>query len=82
MYESFHFFDKFGTNIIVIAVLNFEWDNILNNARLLLDFLHDYGFDYNSVELIQSPIPIYASDNGNTHQYPVEHVDIGIESVL
>lgn len=57
-----------------IADISIEWDNILNNARLLLDFLHDYGFDYNSVELIQSPIPIYASDNGNTHQYPVERL--------
>lgn len=31
-----------------ISNISFAWDNILNNVRLLLDFLHDYGFDYTS----------------------------------
>lgn len=64
-----------------IATISIEWDIILNNARLLLDFLYDYGFDYNSVELIQSPIPIVISDKSNqknTYQYPVERLYLTI----
>ena len=60
-----------------ISNISFAWDNILNNVRLLLDFLHDYGFDYTSVEVLQSPIPIFISNEGsqeNTYQYPVEDV--------
>lgn len=60
-----------------IAAISTEWDSILNNARLLLDFLHDYGFDYTSVELLHSPIPIFISNEGsreNTCQYPVERL--------
>ena len=60
-----------------IAAISTEWDSTLNNARLLLDFLHDYGFDYTSVELLHSPIPIFISNEGsreNTCQYPVERL--------
>lgn len=60
-----------------LAAISTEWDSILNNARLLLDFLHDYGFDYTSVELLHSPIPIFISNEGsreNTCQYPVERL--------
>lgn len=60
-----------------IAVISSEWDSILDNARLLLDFLYDYGFDYASVELLPSPIPIFISDENsreNTYQYPVERL--------
>lgn len=60
-----------------IAAISTEWDITLNNARLLLDFLHDYGFDYTSVELLHSPIPIFISNEGsreNTCQYPVERL--------
>lgn len=60
-----------------LAAISTEWDSILNNARLLLDFLHDYGFGYTSVELLQSPIPIFISNEGsrdNTYQYPVERL--------
>lgn len=60
-----------------IAAISTEWDITLNNARLLLDFLYDYGFDYTSVELLHSPIPIFISNEGsreNTCQYPVERL--------
>lgn len=60
-----------------ISAISIKWDNILNNAQLLLDFLHDYGFDYSSVELLPSPIPIFMSDEGNqdsAYQYPVERL--------
>lgn len=60
-----------------IAIISSEWDSILDNARLLLDFLYDYGFVYASVELLPSPIPIFISDENsrkNTYQYPVERL--------
>lgn len=64
-----------------ISNISFAWDNILNNVRLLLDFLHDYGFDYTSVEVLQSPIPIFISNEGsqeNTYQYPVERLYLNV----
>lgn len=60
-----------------IANISLEWDNILSNAQLLLDFLHDYGFDYNSTELLPSSIPVFMSSGSNqedTYQYPVERL--------
>lgn len=69
--------DEKGRVYSTIAAISTEWDNILDNARLLLDFLYDYGFDYTSVELLQSPIPIFISGKGsqeNTCQYPVERL--------
>lgn len=69
--------DEKGRVYSTIAAISTEWDSILNNARLLLDFLHDYGFDCNSAELIQSQIPIFISNEGsreNTCQYPVERL--------
>ena len=57
--------------------ISFEWDSIVDNARLLLDFLYDYGFDYTSVELLQSPVSLSASDESgqkSTCQYPVERL--------
>lgn len=57
-----------------IGDISIAWDIILNNARLLLDFLHDCGFEYNSIELIQSPTPVYTGNNRNIHQYPVERL--------
>lgn len=64
-----------------IANISLAWDNILDNVRLLLDFLYDYGFDYNSVEPLQLPIPTFESDEGNresTYQYPVERLYLTI----
>ena len=58
-----------------IAAISIGWDNVLDNARLLLDFLYDYGFDYNSIELLPSPIPLFITDKDgweDTYQYPVE----------
>lgn len=58
-----------------IAAISIGWDNVLDNARLLLDFLYDYGFDYNSVELLPSPTPLFITDKDGweaTYQYPVE----------
>lgn len=64
-----------------LADISRAWDDILNRAQLLLDFLYDYGFDYNSIELLQSPIPTFMSDTGNqdgTYQYPVERLYLTI----
>lgn len=69
--------DKKGRIYSDIAAISIEWDNILNNAQLLLDFLHDYGFDYTSVELLHSPTSNFISDEDsreNACPYPVERI--------
>lgn len=71
---SLHEKDKIYSTLKEIS---FTWDNILKNAQILLDFLYDYGFDYSSTKLIQSPLPVFTNDKNNTSEScdsPVERL--------
>lgn len=64
-----------------LANISMAWDAILDNARFLLDFLYDYGFDYNLVELFPSSIPDFTGNTSNQDdicQYPIERLYLTI----